>query len=421
MVTLTIVRMRTLLWGGAAVLVAAIVGGCGSTGSKGAGVNINWWTYDEPSGSFVKAAQKCSQESGGRWHITVNLLGKDADTQRQQLVRRLAAKDSSIDLMSMDVVWTAEFAKAGWVLPWPKRFADKVKRGTLSGPLQTAEYNGRLYAAPANSNTQLLWYRKDLVKHPPKTWDALIDYASKMPKAGRIEIQGAAYEGLTVWFNALVESAGGHILNAQGKPEFGQPAKTAATIMHRLATSPAADPSLSVQKEDQNRIAFESGDAAFEVNYPFVYPSAKADAPDIYKNMAWAPYPKVDDQHPLRAPIGGFNWGVAGSTKHPTQAFEAASCLRDDASQRLFATLGGLPPTLSSIYDDPKFVKSYPFAKLIRTQLEHGGPRPATPQYADVSLAIDTALTPLTGIDPTTVVKKLTTQVNDALDSKALL
>jgi multiple sugar transport system substrate-binding protein len=112
---------------------------------------------------------------------------------------------------------------------------------------------------------------------------------------------------------------------------------------------------------------------------------------------------------------------VASSTKHPTQAFEAASCLRDAQSQRLYADLGGLPPTLSSLYDDPKFQKSYPFAKLIRSQLEHGGPRPKTPQYADVSLAIDTALTPLTGINPKTIVNKLNTAVNDALDSKALL
>src|SRR4029079_7733888 len=97
---------------------------------------------------------------------------------------------------------------------WPRAPADKVKQGTLKGPLDTATYQGRLYAAPANSNTQLLWYRKDLVKgDPPKTWDDLISTASKMKQAGRIEIQGAPYEGTTVWFNSLVASAGGKILS----------------------------------------------------------------------------------------------------------------------------------------------------------------------------------------------------------------
>jgi multiple sugar transport system substrate-binding protein len=420
------VRFLGRIVGGVGALVLVLLAaGCGGTSSKGAGVTINWWAYDEPSGSFVKAAQKCSAESGGRYHIKINLLATDADTQRQQLVRRLAAKDPSIDLMSMDVVWTAEFAKAGWIKAWPEPFASRVKRGTLAGPLRTAEYQGKLYAAPANSNTQLLWYRKDLVPHPPDTWDGLISKAISLPKAGRIEIQGASYEGLTVWFNALVASAGGRILNAQGQAALGPSAARAAGIIKRLATSKAADPSLSVQKEDQNRIAFESGSAAFEVNYPFIYPSAR-DSTDpavkkIFKNLAWAPYPRVDHRHPLRAPIGGFNWGVSASTKHPTQAFEAASCLRDDASQRLYANLGGLPPTLSAIYDDPKFVKTYPFARLIRAQLRTGGPRPSSPAYADISLSIDNALTPLTGIDTKTIVAKLTSAIHDALDSRALL
>jgi multiple sugar transport system substrate-binding protein len=414
-----------IVGGVGALVVLLLVAGCGGSSSKGAGVTINWWAYDEPSGSFVKAAQQCTKQSGGRYHIKINLLAKDADTQRQQLVRRLAAKDTSIDLMSMDVVWTAEFAKAGWILAWPQPFASQVRHGTLTGPLRTAEYQGKLYAAPANSNTQLLWYRKDLVPHPPDTWDGLINKASSMPKAGRIEIQGASYEGLTVWFNALVASAGGKILNAKGQPALGAPAARAAGIMKKLASSKAADPSISVQKEDQNRLAFESGSAAFEVNYPFIYPSAR-DSTDpavkkIFKNLAWAPYPKVDHVHPLRAPIGGFNWGVSASTKHPRQAFQAASCLRDDASQRLYANLGGLPPTLGKIYDDPKFVKTYPFAKLIRSQLESGGPRPSSFAYADISLAIDNALTPLTGIDTKTIVKKMTSAINDALDSRALL
>src|SRR3712207_7507034 len=51
--------------------------------------------------------------------------------------------------------------------------ARQVRQGTLQGPLETATFNNRLYAAPANTNTQLLWYRKDLVKDPPKTWDEI--------------------------------------------------------------------------------------------------------------------------------------------------------------------------------------------------------------------------------------------------------
>src|SRR5918996_3941220 len=235
--------VRTTSWSlalSALVLAAFAVTGCGSE-SSGGRATLNLWVFQEPSGSFTDAARRCSEQSGGRYRIVFNALSNDADQQRDSLVRRLAAKDSSIDIAGMDVVWTAEFASAGWILPWPEHFAAPVRRGTLAGPLRTATVDGRLWAAPANTNTQLLWYRKDLVRDPARTWNGLISQASRLPKAGRIEIQGAQYEGAVVWFNSLVQSAGGSIV-AGNKVTLDNAGLTAAEIMKRLATSAAGDP-----------------------------------------------------------------------------------------------------------------------------------------------------------------------------------
>jgi multiple sugar transport system substrate-binding protein len=411
--------MRAALLAAAACLTALALASCGGSGSEGGRATLNLWVFNEPSGSFTDAAKRCSDASGGRYQIKFNALSNDADQQRQSLVRRLAAKDSSIDIAGMDVVWTAEFAEAGWIKPWPAAEADKIKQGTLTGPLKTATYQGRLWAAPANTNTQLLWYRKDLVSDPATTWDGLIDQASKLPKANFIEIQGAQYEGVTVWFNSLVQSAGGTIVEGD-KVTLGEPGLKAAQIMRRLATSKAGDPSISAQKEDQNRIAFESGSAAFEVNYPFIYPSAKEGAPQIFKNLAWKPYPAVEEGKPAKAPIGGINWGVGGYTKHPAEAFQAAACLRNEENQRQAAIKGGLPPTLSSLYDDQSFVKDYPFADLIRRQVDSGAVRPQTPAYADVSLAIAKTVSPPSNINLGGFVDDLRSKLDDALNSKAL-
>jgi len=408
-------RLRVVL---VVCLCSAGVVACGSRSSGRATLNL--WVFNEPSGAFKDAVKRCTQSAGGRYKIVYNALSNNADQQRQSLVRRLAAKDSSIDIMGMDVIWTSEFAAAKWIKPWPERFAAQIRKGTLAGPLRTATYLGRLYAAPANSNTQLLWYRKDLVPHPPQTWDALIDMASKLKKAGRIEIQGAQYEGVVVWFNSLVQSAGGQIISGN-HVALGPAAQKAADIMYKLAHSRAVDPSLASEHEDQNRLAFESGQAAFQVNYPFIYPSAKADNPKLFKEIAWAPYPRVDANRPAKAPIGGINWGVGAYTKHPTQAFEAASCLRNDAAQREAAIKGGLPPTLSKLYDDKAFLKSYPFGKLIRDQVNTGAVRPQTPAYADVSLAIAKAVSPPSSINPKSLVKSLSGTLKDALKSQALL
>jgi multiple sugar transport system substrate-binding protein len=401
-------------WVAAAAFGLAACGGGSSSGPA----NINVWVFNEPSGSFKDAAKRCTDSSGGKFKITLNALSNQADAQRQSLVRRLAAKDSSIDIAGMDVVWTAEFAAAGWIKEWPTALAAQVKQGTLPGPLTTATYQGKLYAAPANSNTQLLWYRKDKVTKPADTWNGLIAQASNLKT--HIEIQGAQYEGVMVWFNSLVQSAGGTIVQGT-KVTLGPAGQVAANTMSKLAHSPAADPSLASQHEDENRLAFEAGTAYFEINYPFVYPSAKETAPDIYKNMAWAPYPGIQAGQPAKAPIGGINWGVGAYTKHPQEAFAAAACMRNSENEKEAAIKGGLPPTLASLYSDPELIKAYPFAALIRKQLATAAVRPVTPAYADVSLAVAKAVSPPTEIQTNGFVNSLRGTLKDALNSQALL
>jgi multiple sugar transport system substrate-binding protein len=392
------------------------VAACG--GSSGGPANINVWVFNEPSGSFKDAAKRCTQQSNGKYKISLNALSNQADQQRQSLVRRLAAKDSSIDIAGMDVVWTAEFAAAGWIKEWPTDLANQVKQGTLPGPLTTATYQGKLYAAPANSNNQLLWYRKDKVDKPADTWTGLIDQAKQLKT--HIEIQGAQYEGVVVWFNSLVQSAGGTIVKGD-QVTLGAGGQKAADIISQLAHSSAADPSLASQHEDETRLAFEAGTAFFQVNYPFIYPSAKDSAPKIFKEIAWAPYPGVEAGQPAKAPIGGINWGVGAYTKHPREAFEAAACMRNEENEKEAAIKGGLPPTLESLYSDPELKKAYPFADLIKQQLANAAVRPVTPAYADVSLAIAKAVSPPSSIKTDGFVNALRGTLKDALDSQALL
>ena len=145
------------------------------------------------------------------------MLPQASDGQRQQMARRLAAHDGSMDILGLDVTWEPEFAEAGWIVPWTGTYKAQAETGTLKPALQTATWKGQLVAVPDNTNTQLLWYRSDLVPNPPTTWAQMIADAEQLAKEGKphyIEIQGAQYEGATVWFNTMVASAGGSILNA---------------------------------------------------------------------------------------------------------------------------------------------------------------------------------------------------------------
>jgi multiple sugar transport system substrate-binding protein len=407
-----------------AALASTALAACG-TSSAGTGVTINYYVFNDVSGAFATAVSNCSKASGGKYTISWNKLPAAADDQRLQLVRRLAAGDNSMDILGLDVTWAPEFAEAGWILPWEGTNKQQAEAGTLKVPLQTATWKGKLYAVPANSNTQLLWYRSDLVKTPPKTWDQMISDAEALAKQGKphlIEIQGAQYEGTTVWFNTMVSSAGGSILtpNAQSA-SLGQPAIKALTVMKKLATSTAADPSLPVQMEDQNRLAMESGAAAFELNYPFVYPSMKADKPDLFKHFKWALYPSVISGQPARVTIGGLDLAISKYSLHPQLAFQAALCLRNKENQLNAAVKGGLPPTLESLYHDPKMFPAYPFHADILTALQNASVRPQTPAYQNISIVISHLVSPPAGIDPAPTEQTMRGQINEALQSKGLI
>ncbi|GAA3414182.1 maltose/maltodextrin ABC transporter, substrate binding periplasmic protein MalE [Rhodococcus aetherivorans] len=443
--------MRVGLVGAAAVLALSSVAACGSESS---GTVLSFYTAADGAEQYAAAAANCTAAAGGRYTIEQRTLPKGADDQRLQLARRLTGEDDTLDLMTLDVVWTAEFAEAGWALPLPPDVAASVSEGTLAGPLASATWQDTLYAAPLNTNTQLLWYRKDLMPggRPPQTWDEMIDIASGLADEGRpswIGVQARQYEGLMVWFNTLLASAGGSVVAEDGTTVTvadGDAAVTALDIMKRVATAPGADPSLNQSDEAAARLGMESGKAAFQVNWPFVYPGILENAekgflPSIddngnvtaentgntvltvngEQNFLPAPYPAVIAGTPARVTIGGFNIAVARTTRNPDLAFEAMQCLRNEENQRNNAVDGGVPPTLASLYDDPEFQQAYPVWREVRESLENAAVRPVSPAYQSISTLITATLNPVDRIDPPRTVDELAEQVRKAVNSEGLI
>lgn len=453
----------------AALTTASVVSACGTGGG---GLVINYYTAANEMATFTAVSKRCNDELGGRFTIQQVSLPKGADDQRLQLARRLTGNDKTLDLMALDVVWTAEFAEAGWALPLSddpegKAEADATSN-TLPGPLETAKWQGQLYAAPITTNTQLLWYRADLMAQPPQTWDGVVAEAARLYAEGKpswIALQAKQYEGLVVWFNTLLESAGGQVLSADGKTvtltdtaEHRAATIRALQIMKAVATAPGADPSITQSDEGTARLALEQGKAALEVNWPFVLPSMLENAvkggvsflpldkkPDLAGSIndvgtfaptddqfksayeaskevfGFAPYPSVQSGEPAKVTIGGLNLAVAKTTQHRKEAFEAIRCLRSVDNQRYTSVEGGLPAVRASLYDDPTFQAKYPQYAIIREQLTNAAVRPATPVYQAVSTRISAALAPITAIDPERTADELTAQVKKAIEGKGLI
>jgi multiple sugar transport system substrate-binding protein len=409
----------------AGALLALALAGCDARAP--AVPTLSWYVFDEPSGAYAEAARRCADDSGGAYRVELQPLPADADRQREQLVRRLAAGDDDIDIIGMDVIWTPEFAAAGWILPWPEDLARQAREGRIQATVDSARWDGRLWAAPFTTNTQLLWYRTDRVDTPPATWDAMIDRAERIGAGGSIQAQGARYEGLTVLFVSLLASAGGAVLSEDG-PDNSQrpglapaPTRRALQVMQRLARSPATDPALASAREDQARLAFEAGGAAFMVNYTYVWPSARANASEVARHMGWARWPAIDVERPSRVAIGGINLGVGAFSRHPELALAAAACIAGADNQRIAAERGGLPPTTAALYDDPAVRATFPFADLLRATLRDAVQRPRTPLYNDVSLAISRTLHPMSDIEPERDLGRLREAVDRALRSRGLL
>ncbi|MEH0972036.1 ABC transporter substrate-binding protein [Micromonospora sp. CPCC 205546] len=415
-------RVRAVAAAAALTLVAPMAAACGSGGDGGT-PTIN--LYYPPEQNLQKVVDDCNAQAQGRYKIVYRVLPRQADDQRVQMVRRLAAQDTGMDVLGLDVTWTQEFASADWIREWTGQDRAEVEQGTLAGPLETARYSDKLYGAPKNTNVQLLWYRKDLVPQPPKTWDQMISAAQELKQQGkpyRVLTMGAQYEGLVVLYNTLAESAGGKILSDDGK----QAVMDAGTVraleqLQRFATSGVTSPSFSNATEDPVRLEFQSGDGAFQVNWPFVYPAMQEADPELAKKVGWARVPGVDENTPSKVTIGGINMAVSAYSKHPEESFEAARCIRNEKNQKFSAVNDGVPPTIEKVYDDPEMAEAYPMKDTILEELKEPAVRPLTPAYQSISTVMSAILSPPSAIRPEQTADELRDAIADALESKGVL
>jgi multiple sugar transport system substrate-binding protein len=417
-------------------LLAPLTLGCAQ--DEGGTPKLTWYINPD-NGGQKKLADRCSQESGGAFTIETQILPNEADAQREQLVRRLAASDPSIDLMSLDPPFVAEFANAGYLLPITDAADVKtLTDGVLDGPLETARWEGKLVAAPFWANTQLLWYRKSAAAaagidpaDPSFTWDKMITAAEKEGK--RVGVQARRYEGYMVWINALVASAGGQIITDteagdEAKPSLASPAgDLAADTVGRLARSAAAPGDLSTAGEEEARTMFQGDNGGFMVNWPYVYQAAKSSVEEgglsqaVVDDIGWARYPRVVADRPSAPPLGGIDLAIGSFTAHPSQALAAVTCITSPRSSAEYMVSAGNPAARASAYDDPAVKEAFPMADLIRESINDAGPRPVTPYYGDVSQSVQRNWHPPSAVTAPDTPKATDTYMSEVLSGRRLL
>ncbi|MGI8336850.1 extracellular solute-binding protein [Actinomadura scrupuli] len=420
----------------ALMILAAGLSGCSSGG--GGTPTLNWYINPD-SGGQNRLAASCTQAAGGKYRIKTSVLPNDASQQREQLVRRLAAKDSSMDVMSLDPPFVAEAANAGFLRPFADSEVGRFTEGVMAPAVENAKWKGKLYAAPFWANTQLLWYRKSVAQKagvdpssPGFTWDKMIDAALKTGTT--IGEQGKKYEGYMVWINALIASSGGDIISA---PERGADAavdingpagRQAATIIARLARSRAASPTLSTDTEEEARSLFNTSRGGFMLNWGYIWRAENDDAKagviprNIPADMGWARYPAVVAGQPSKPPFGGIELAIGAYGKHKDDlAVEAVQCITSAGNQKKYMLDSGNPAARASVYDDPEVVQQFPMAALIRDSINAARPRPITPYYSDVSGSVQNIWHPPASVNPASTPASTARFIPQVLHDKVLL
>ncbi|GIE50532.1 sugar ABC transporter substrate-binding protein [Amorphoplanes nipponensis] len=404
---------------GVAALVTSLTA-C-SSGPEGTVVNL----YGGASGTgFDKILADCNQQAQGRYTIVGNLLPSDADGQRDQFVRRLAAKDDGMDLLGMDVTWTAEFAEAKWIRELTGDQKAQAIKDTLQPPIDTATWKDKLYGVPRTTNVQLLWYRKSLVPTPPKTFDEMIAMAQQLKAQGKtheIGLTAAQYEGYVVNVNNLITAYGGTLVNEDSsRPTIDDKTVQALTLLKKLATSGVTSASLSNAQEPEVFADLQAERSAFSLNWPYVLSAMREANPKLVDDLGFAPYPSVDGGPP-KVTLGGMNYAISTYSKHPEESFEAAMCLRNEKNALSAALDAGDVPALATVFELPEFQKAYPMADVMRSELEAAVPRPVSPVYQNISTLVSTTLSPPQSINPQKDADELRSSIKDAIEGKGIV
>ncbi|MFI6599905.1 ABC transporter substrate-binding protein [Nonomuraea sp. NPDC050536] len=349
--------------------------------------------------------------------VTLLELPEAADEQRAQMVANLQARSTRYDVLGLDVVWTAEFAENGWIIP--------LERGLfpldrfLPPVVDTAVYKGKLWAVPYTSNAGLLYYRSDLIKKPPRTWAELREQALQVTKKHNIEGyagQFLAYEGLTVNFSEAVQSAGGQILSPDGTEVILDQSKARTALdffVQGLREGWIPKESLTY-KEEESRLAFQNGHLAFARNWPHAYGPAMS---KLGGKFAVTRLPGPDG--PGASTLGGVNLAVSAYSKHQQTAQEFIRYFTSLENERRVLTDGSFPPVWTELYDDPQLIKRFPYLPVLKQSILAAKPRPVSANYNQLSLVIASsvakAITPPFSESPDDAAASMKTELEEII------
>ena len=397
--------------GVAAASAALVVAGCSSGGAPAASTGATGAPSQAAGGrgpiTFVQGKDNngVMQPLIDTWNsqhpdekVTLKEQTDQADQQHDDLVQHFDAQSTDYDAVIVDVIWTAEFAAKGWLQELSGDYAVTTD-GMLQSTVNAGTYNGKLYTAPFVTDGGILYYRSDLVKTPPATWDEMVKDCSiaKQHNMACYAGQFAKYEGLTVNFAEAVNTNGGTIVGEDGAtPTLDTPEAKAG--LQRLVDGfkdGTIDPKAITYQEEQGRQAFEAGKLLFLRNWPYVYSLASTDKDSkVIDKFAVAPLPGLTSDKAGASSLGGHNVAISTYSQNKATAADFIKYLQSADSQKTMLEKASNAPALASMYDDASLQQEFPYLQALKGSLDAAVPRPVSPFYPAITEAVQNNIYP---------------------------
>jgi multiple sugar transport system substrate-binding protein len=358
-------------------------------------VTITFNVGRDPTGGHYTIIRQFEQEHP---HIRVQIVEspQDASLQHDLYVTRFAGKDGSIDVVALDVIWIAEFARAGWLRPLNDAVREFPMDDFLPGPLESCTYRDTLFAIPWYTDAGLLYYRTDLLRRfgidRPETWDDLRDAVhiirTEYPDLNGFVIQAEQYEGLICNVMEFIWSHGGTVWDESGTWRIATPEAEEAlgTLIDFIGSDGIIPRGALTYQEEESRHIFQDGRAIFLRNWPYVWELASnpATGSNVAGKVGIAPLPgKTPGRH--AATLGGWNLAVSAYSEYPEESLALINYFIAYEQMKLYAIEGGRLPTRKSLYRDPDILRRSPHYEDLYEVFINARPRPVTPHYSQIS------------------------------------
>lgn len=315
----------------------------------------------------------------------------DDATQRHQLyVQRLNARSDDPDILQLDVIWTPEFAAAGWLLPLDRFGVDT--EAFFRPTVEANTWDDRLFAIPWFVDVGMLYWRTDVLDQPPETMEELVEAARRASRSGGqpsrgIVWQGARYEGLVTVFLEYLGGFGGSIMDGNDEVVVDSPeAVEALTFMrdqiHEWGVAPRQ---VLTWHEEETRFAFQNGSSVMMRNWPYAYELMSGPDSRVAGKYAVAPMPAAPGGEPTVA-LGGSQLAISAHSDAPEASWKLIEFLAAPDQMLERAAVAGQFPTRPELFDDPRLEEALAMSpEQARRIIEAATPRPVTPIYTQLS------------------------------------